>query len=118
MIINIAYNYLYLHLYVRYLIKFLISLSLLVLLIIIYIYFQIDLLSDYKAKYLKKNDYLILTIHADEIITKTGNENVIVMKLDTADLQSVRDFAEEFKQKEKSLHILVCALRSCPIFKE
>ncbi|XP_076046265.1 retinol dehydrogenase 12-like [Oratosquilla oratoria] len=44
---------------------------------------------------------------ADDIINTTGNGFVVVRKLDTSDLASVRAFAEEYKKTEKDLHILV-----------
>ncbi|XP_042864244.1 retinol dehydrogenase 11-like [Penaeus japonicus] len=44
---------------------------------------------------------------ADEIIRDTGNNSVIVRKLDTSDLSSVRSFASEIIKTEDSLHILI-----------
>ncbi|XP_037777904.1 retinol dehydrogenase 11-like [Penaeus monodon] len=44
---------------------------------------------------------------ADEIIRDTGNTSVLVHKLDTSDLSSVRSFAQEIVKTENSLHILI-----------
>ncbi|KAG7155356.1 retinol dehydrogenase 12-like [Homarus americanus] len=44
---------------------------------------------------------------ADEIIKNSGNNHVVVRKLDTSDLSSVRQFANEIIKAEESLHILV-----------
>ncbi|XP_034969671.1 retinol dehydrogenase 12 [Zootoca vivipara] len=44
---------------------------------------------------------------AHEIITKTGNQQVIVKKLDLCDSKSIRAFAEDFLKEEKKLHILI-----------
>ncbi|KAK7086168.1 hypothetical protein SK128_025587 [Halocaridina rubra] len=44
---------------------------------------------------------------ADDIINTTGNSNVVVKKVDTSDLSSVRNFAKEIIDTEKALHILV-----------
>ncbi|XP_063586758.1 retinol dehydrogenase 13-like [Penaeus indicus] len=44
---------------------------------------------------------------ADEIIRDTGNTSVLVHKLDTSDLSSVRSFAREIIKTENSLHILI-----------
>ncbi|XP_042205916.1 retinol dehydrogenase 11-like isoform X1 [Homarus americanus] len=44
---------------------------------------------------------------ADEIMSATGNKEVLVRKLDTADLQSVRSFAQGILETEEALHILV-----------
>ncbi|ROT82693.1 putative receptor-type tyrosine-protein phosphatase epsilon isoform X4 [Penaeus vannamei] len=44
---------------------------------------------------------------ADEIIRDTGNTSVVVRKLDTSDLSSVRSFARKIVETEDSLHILI-----------
>ncbi|KAF2354661.1 Short-chain dehydrogenase/reductase SDR [Trinorchestia longiramus] len=44
---------------------------------------------------------------ADKIIKETGNEKVIVKKLDLASLASVRAFANDILRTERALHILV-----------
>ncbi|XP_063609915.1 retinol dehydrogenase 11-like [Penaeus indicus] len=44
---------------------------------------------------------------AEELVVETGNPEVSVRLLDTADLASVRAFAEEFLRTEDSLHVLV-----------
>jgi len=43
----------------------------------------------------------------DEIMKETGNQNLIVMKLDLSSQQSVRDFADEFLDKESQLDVLI-----------
>jgi len=43
----------------------------------------------------------------DEIVSETGNQNLVVMKLDLSSLQSVRDFAKEFLAKESRLDVLI-----------
>jgi len=43
----------------------------------------------------------------DEIVNETGNQNLIVMKLDLSSQQSVRDFANEFLNKESQLDVLI-----------
>ncbi|NXC03982.1 RDH12 dehydrogenase, partial [Orthonyx spaldingii] len=44
---------------------------------------------------------------ASEIRAETGNQQVIVKKLDLADTKSIREFAEKFLAEEKELHILI-----------
>nr|XP_060618457.1 retinol dehydrogenase 12-like isoform X1 [Anolis sagrei ordinatus] len=44
---------------------------------------------------------------ANEIRTKTGNQQVIAKKLDLADTKSIREFAKNFLEEEKELHILI-----------
>jgi len=44
---------------------------------------------------------------ADDIIAETGNKNVEVMKLDLSSFESVRGFAEAFRQKSIPLHLLI-----------
>ncbi|XP_047475126.1 retinol dehydrogenase 14-like [Penaeus chinensis] len=44
---------------------------------------------------------------AEELVAETGNPKVAVRRLDTADLASVRAFAEEFLRTEDPLHVLV-----------
>ncbi|XP_033207586.1 retinol dehydrogenase 14 [Belonocnema kinseyi] len=43
----------------------------------------------------------------DELIKETGNENIVVRKLDLSSLQSVREFAKQINNEEKSLDVLV-----------
>lgn len=43
----------------------------------------------------------------DEIVTESGNQKIVVMKLDLSSQQSVRDFAKEFLAKESRLDILI-----------
>lgn len=45
----------------------------------------------------------------DEIIKETGNKNVLVMQLDTSSLQSVKDFANNYKKNyNKPIYALLC----------
>nr|XP_028581493.1 retinol dehydrogenase 12-like [Podarcis muralis] len=44
---------------------------------------------------------------AREIIAETGNQQVIVKKLDLSDSKSIRAFAEDFLKEEKKLHFLI-----------
>jgi retinol dehydrogenase 14 len=44
---------------------------------------------------------------ADEIVKKSGNENVLVMKLDLSSQQSVRDFASQILSNETRLDVLI-----------
>jgi NAD(P)-dependent dehydrogenase (short-subunit alcohol dehydrogenase family) len=43
----------------------------------------------------------------DEIVSTSGNENVVVKYLDLSDLESVREFAAEIKKSEDKLDILI-----------
>jgi len=43
----------------------------------------------------------------DEIIKETGNQNVFVKHLDLASVDSIKKFAESFKQKESKLDVLI-----------
>ncbi|XP_060618480.1 retinol dehydrogenase 12-like [Anolis sagrei] len=56
---------------------------------------------------------------ADEIRTKTGNQQVIAKKLDLADTKSIREFAENLLEEEKELHILInnAGVMMCPYSK-
>ncbi|XP_062973613.1 retinol dehydrogenase 12-like isoform X2 [Elgaria multicarinata webbii] len=56
---------------------------------------------------------------ACEIRTKTGNQQIIAMKLDLADTKSIREFAENFLKEEKELHILInnAGVMMCPYSK-
>ncbi|NXG01727.1 RDH12 dehydrogenase, partial [Sakesphorus luctuosus] len=56
---------------------------------------------------------------ASEIRAETGNQQVIVKKLDLADTKSIREFAEEFLREEKELHILInnAGVMLCPYSK-
>ncbi|NXT27243.1 RDH12 dehydrogenase, partial [Syrrhaptes paradoxus] len=53
---------------------------------------------------------------ASEIRAETGNQQVIVKKLDLADTKSIREFAEKFLAEEKELHILInnAGIMLCP----
>ncbi|XP_071550605.1 retinol dehydrogenase 13-like isoform X2 [Panulirus ornatus] len=44
---------------------------------------------------------------ADEIMRSTGNKEVVARLVDTADLQSVREFAREILGTERAIHVLV-----------
>ncbi|XP_009281823.1 PREDICTED: retinol dehydrogenase 12 [Aptenodytes forsteri] len=56
---------------------------------------------------------------ASEIRAETGNQQVIVKKLDLADTKSIREFAERFLAEEKELHILInnAGVMLCPYSK-
>ncbi|NWI26775.1 RDH12 dehydrogenase, partial [Sula dactylatra] len=56
---------------------------------------------------------------ASEIRADTGNQQVIVKKLDLADTKSIREFAEKFLEEEKELHILInnAGVMLCPYSK-
>ena len=43
----------------------------------------------------------------DEIIAQTGNKNIFVVKCDLADLQSVREAADELKAKLFAVNVLI-----------
>lgn len=49
-------------------------------------------------------------IISEGIRERTGNTNVKVSVLDTSDLDSVREFVQEFKKTEKQLDVLVRTL--------
>ncbi|KFQ77523.1 Retinol dehydrogenase 12, partial [Phoenicopterus ruber ruber] len=56
---------------------------------------------------------------ASEIRAETGNQQVIVKKLDLANTKSIREFAEKFLAEEKELHILInnAGVMLCPYSK-
>ncbi|NWW63902.1 RDH12 dehydrogenase, partial [Ifrita kowaldi] len=56
---------------------------------------------------------------ASEIRAETGNQQVIVKKLDLADTKSIQEFAEQFLAEEKELHILInnAGVMLCPYSK-
>ncbi|XP_036592227.1 retinol dehydrogenase 11-like [Trichosurus vulpecula] len=56
---------------------------------------------------------------ANEIRAKTGNQQVMVRKLDLSDTNSIRAFAEAFLAEEKQLHILInnAGVMMCPYSK-
>uniref|UniRef100_A0A8D0DL57 NADP-retinol dehydrogenase n=1 Tax=Salvator merianae TaxID=96440 RepID=A0A8D0DL57_SALMN len=56
---------------------------------------------------------------ACEIRNTTGNQEIIVKKLDLADTKSIREFAENFLKEEKELHILInnAGVMLCPYSK-
>ena len=43
----------------------------------------------------------------EEIKQKTGNENIVLKKLDLASCKSVREFAEEILREEPQINILI-----------
>lgn len=43
----------------------------------------------------------------EEIVKETGNQNVFVKHLDLASMDSIQKFAEEFKQRENKLDVLI-----------
>ncbi|CRK91452.1 CLUMA_CG005121, isoform A [Clunio marinus] len=45
--------------------------------------------------------------YRDEIANQTGNQNIVVMKLDLSSLQSVREFSRSFLEKESRLDVLI-----------
>ncbi|KGL73308.1 Retinol dehydrogenase 12, partial [Tinamus guttatus] len=56
---------------------------------------------------------------ANEIRAETGNQQVIVKKLDLADTKSIREFADNVLAEEKELHILInnAGVMLCPYSK-
>ena len=50
---------------------------------------------------------ITLNRFSDEIVKDTGNEDVVVKKLDLASQKSIRDFATELCTSEERLHVLV-----------
>ncbi|NXD80700.1 RDH12 dehydrogenase, partial [Halcyon senegalensis] len=56
---------------------------------------------------------------ASEIRAETGNQQVIVKKLDLANTKSIREFAEKILAEEKELHILInnAGVMLCPYSK-
>lgn len=60
----------------------------------------------YNNLYCTLDDFVI----AEDMIKATGNREVVVIELDTSDLQSVRRFAREVLHTESNIHILVCSL--------
>ncbi|XP_053198001.1 retinol dehydrogenase 12, like [Scomber japonicus] len=51
-----------------------------------------------------------------EVISNSGNENVVCMKLDLADIKSIREFAEAINKDEPKLNILInnAGVMVCP----
>ena len=45
---------------------------------------------------------------AQEIKEKSGNENVILKKLDLASIQSIHEFANQVLREEPHIHVLIC----------
>jgi len=43
----------------------------------------------------------------DEITKETGNNDIVVKKLDLSSFKSIREFAADFKQTEPKLHVLI-----------
>eukprot|EP00057_Strongylocentrotus_purpuratus_P034261 XP_794540.3 PREDICTED: retinol dehydrogenase 12 [Strongylocentrotus purpuratus] len=54
-----------------------------------------------------------------DVIKESGSSNVVVKKLDLASMKSIREFAEEIKREEKSLHVLLnnAGVMMCPQWK-
>ncbi|XP_005991563.1 retinol dehydrogenase 12 [Latimeria chalumnae] len=55
----------------------------------------------------------------NEIRMDTGNEQIVVRKLDLADTRSIREFADNLLREEKALHILInnAGVMMCPYSK-
>ncbi|XP_062849160.1 retinol dehydrogenase 12 [Trichomycterus rosablanca] len=53
------------------------------------------------------------------IIAESGNQNIVIRKLDLADTKSIRAFAEVINKEEKQLHILInnAGIMMCPYSK-
>ncbi|XP_041483156.1 retinol dehydrogenase 11-like [Lytechinus variegatus] len=51
-----------------------------------------------------------------DIIRESGSSNVVVKRLDLASMKSIREFSDEIKREEKSLHVLLnnAAVALCP----
>ena len=67
------------------------------------------------AKYSNDFDIILACRNAEkaekakeEIISETGNKNISVMSLDTSSLNSVRNFAQEYKKLNKPIYALLC----------
>ncbi|CRK91449.1 CLUMA_CG005118, isoform A [Clunio marinus] len=54
----------------------------------------------------------------DEIVKSTGNQNVVVMKLDLSSQQSIRDFSKEFLRCETRLDLLIHNAGYAGVFKK
>ncbi|XP_036452481.1 retinol dehydrogenase 12 isoform X1 [Colossoma macropomum] len=54
-----------------------------------------------------------------EITEESGNQNIVIRKLDLADTKSIREFAEIVNREEKELHILInnAGIMMCPYTK-
>ncbi|KAG9274012.1 retinol dehydrogenase 12-like isoform X2 [Astyanax mexicanus] len=54
-----------------------------------------------------------------EIIEDSGNQNIVIRKLDLSDTKSIREFAEIINNEEKQLHILInnAGVMMCPYSK-
>ncbi|XP_017575161.1 retinol dehydrogenase 12 isoform X2 [Pygocentrus nattereri] len=54
-----------------------------------------------------------------EITEESGNQNIVIRKLDLADTKSIREFAELVNREEKELHILInnAGIMMCPYTK-
>ncbi|KAG7329991.1 hypothetical protein KOW79_006213 [Hemibagrus wyckioides] len=54
-----------------------------------------------------------------EIVAESGNQNVLIRKLDLADIKSIREFADVISKEEKQLHILInnAGVMMCPYSK-
>jgi retinol dehydrogenase 14 len=55
---------------------------------------------------------------AYEIVKESGNENVLVMKLDLSSQQSVRDFAAQILKNETRLDVLIHNAGYCGVFRK
>jgi retinol dehydrogenase 14 len=54
----------------------------------------------------------------DEIVKQTGNENVVVMKLDLSSQKLIRDFSAEFLKSESRLDVLIHNAGYCGVFRK
>ncbi|XP_072910489.1 retinol dehydrogenase 12-like isoform X2 [Hemitrygon akajei] len=56
---------------------------------------------------------------AKEIIEETGNPNVVVKKLNLADIKSIREFAEQINNEQQQVNILInnAGVMMCPYLK-
>uniref|UniRef100_A0A3Q3J1T8 Uncharacterized protein n=1 Tax=Monopterus albus TaxID=43700 RepID=A0A3Q3J1T8_MONAL len=54
-----------------------------------------------------------------DILEDTGNENVVIRKLDLSDMKSIRAFAELIKKEEKQVNVLInnAGIMMCPYSK-
>ena len=63
---------------------------------------------DFKEKFfINLENWIVILFFSDDIKQVTKNEEIIIHKLDTSCLTSVRSFAQKILETEKSLHILV-----------
>lgn len=43
----------------------------------------------------------------DELVKETGNDNIVVKKLDLSSFKSIREFAQQINREEKKLDVLI-----------